>query len=287
MRTKLPSPPTRAPLTPAEMERRKAEASRLHSEIKETIQSLKNGEKHLIEDLAKQLGVAEKEDRNRLIWHCLVKYANADLDIEQGLGEGIMAFDILTFLCVNRLSDSLGPENPLSDLSPFKDLGGSATRMAYQLRVCRLQEQVRGLLGWLADPNGLSNELKRRALQFLMEHGSRDALRFDAYPNGEFDETGNNGYPLFYWKMPEDYKTIFTPAAVFILDQIDKYQEFDLELAEAVPLIICKRLDCRRLAVAARRTKDFCTDSCRALHRQKNKKKDWAKYMREYRAKNY
>jgi hypothetical protein len=120
-----------------------------------------------------------------------------------------------------------------------------------------------------------------------MEHGAKDALVFDAYPNDEFDETGNDGYPLFYWKMSFRYKTVLTPVATFILECIDKYQEGDQGLNEAVPLIVCKRTECRKFAVPLRKTKDFCSNSCRTLYRQKNKREDWADYMRKYRANNY
>jgi len=87
--------------------------------------------------------------------------------------------------------------------------------------------------------------------------------------------------------MSLDYKSLLTPVATFILERIDKYQERDLTLADAIPIIICKHSECRKFAVAHRRTKDVCSDSCRTLHRQKNKREAWAGYMREYRAKNY
>jgi hypothetical protein len=285
MRTKLPSKHVPRPLTSDDLEERKHQASDLDRQIRATVQSIRQTKQSYIQILAKELGVPEELNTDRLIWYAVVQYANADIRDSAGLAEGIFAFDILLRLCVHRLSDSFDIEDPLADLSPFGDL--QSDRASYEARVRSLHIEFRAMLAWLADPNGFPKELRQRAFQFLMQHGAKDALAFDAYPNDEFDETGNDGYPLFYWKMSFRYRSVLTPVATFILECIDKYQEGDLELNEAIPLILCRRPECRRFAVLLRKTRDFCGDSCRTLFRQKNKREDWADYMRKYRANNY
>jgi len=79
---------------------------------------------------------------------------------------------------VSRLVDPLEFENPLADLSPFKDLQ-PPTREIYINRVFALQSACRKILTWLADPNGCSDELREEAFRSLMEHGAKDTLLFD------------------------------------------------------------------------------------------------------------
>jgi len=124
---------------------------------------------------------------------------------------------------------------------------------------------------------------RRTALSFLIEHGQRELEQYDFDPNDEFDDTGNTGYPLFFWKRSASFHTIVQPIAHFIYERLEQYHDRTMELPAAVPIVLCKRDGCGRISVIQRRTKDFCSPSCRTLQRQKDKAEDHAAYMRKYR----
>ena len=150
-----------------------------------------------------------------------------------------------------------------------------------------LQPKLRGLLAWIADPNRLSPAERRVALSFLLEHGEQELARYDFDPNDEFDDTGNIGYPLFYWKRPHSFESIMAPIARFIFERLEQYNEGELQLDDAIPIVLCKREGCGRFSVSQRKTKDFCSASCRTLNRQKQNPAEHAAYMRRYRKENY
>lgn len=227
-------------------------------------------------------GVRKEQDRDTIIWHALAGFANSS----EGDEVGFRSFHALTHLCCIRLEDLF--DDPTQDLRCFEDVEiehdqtGKSPEDAFRIRVSSLRQQIRVVLAWLARPNACSSAIKRYALEFLLEHGREDAIQFSIDPTDKFDEFG-----LFYWKHIYGYRTIFTSIAKFILDKLEQYHERDLTLDKAIPLIICKRPECGRFAVARRKTKDFCSNSCRTLYRQKNRPKAWAAYMREYRSNSY
>src|SRR6266702_357429 len=153
MRTKLPSNPTSVPepLTPEESDERNRLAEKLDRQIRELTQTSQQSFQSVIRAFANCLGAPDEQDKNRLIWHGIVGYANADLGSARGIEEGIIAFDIFTSLCMNRLPNSfLEWKNPREDLSPFEDMESAPTRVAYTRKARTLQKQFRTMLFWLA-----------------------------------------------------------------------------------------------------------------------------------------
>jgi hypothetical protein len=231
-------------------------------------------------------GLRKEQDRATIIWHALAGFANG----REGEEAGFRSFHAFTHLCCIRLEELF--DDPTQDLRCFEDVEiehdqtGKTPEDVFRSRATSLRQQIRAVLAWLACPND-SSAMKRYALEFLLEHGSEQSIQFSMDPTDKFDDTGNQGIPLFYWKHIYGYRTIFTPTAKFILDRLEQYHERDLTLDKAIPLIICKRPECGRFAVARRKTKDFCSDSCRTLYRQKNRPKVWAAYMRKYRSNSF
>ena len=154
-------------------------------------------------------------------------------------------------------------------------------------RLRLLHKQFRGMLSWLADPNALTALQRNEAISFLTEHGGQGAIEFDLDPNDDFDDSGNKGYPFYYWKTPTEYRSILSPVISFIAHRIERYQtdesEETLTLREAIPVMVCKRAACGHFAVLHRTTKEFCSASCRTLYRQETKPEAHAAYQRAYR----
>jgi hypothetical protein len=232
-------------------------------------------------------GVPKERDRTMIIWHALAGFANAS----EGEELGFHYFHAFTHLCCLRLDEIFA--DPTEDLRCFEDVEREydQTRRPlediFRSRASALREQVRVMLAWLVRPNAYSSTAKRHALEFLLYHGGDHAIQVGRDPTDKFDDTGNHGIPLFYWQNIYGYQTVFSPAAKFILDRLEQYHERHLPLEKAMPLIICKRPECGKFVVARRKTKDFCSDSCRTLYRQKDKPKAWAAYMRKYRSVSY
>src|SRR5438874_6285209 len=122
MRTKPPSNRIFEPKSPEEIQELTREAAKAQDQILKILRSIKEGQQSLIKKLAKDLGIPGEHDTNRLIWHAVILYANAELRDPNSIVQGIKGFGILTTLCVSRLVDPLEFKNPLADLSPFKDL---------------------------------------------------------------------------------------------------------------------------------------------------------------------
>jgi hypothetical protein len=249
-------------------------------------------EKDLIGILAKLFGAPGERNRERVIWQGIVAFANIDkIDDTSSPQLGLIYFRHLAWLCASRLAGEL--TDPIDDLSIFRDLEfrvkrtGKSPDEVFAEMAPALQSQFRRTLFWLADPNRSEPDVKAEALRFLLESSSESAIHFDIDPVDDFDETGNRGYPLFFWKSIWGYETVASPIAKFIFDQLEQYHAGELTLNKAVPIIVCKRPGCGKFAVPRRRTKEFCSNSCRTLYRQKTKPKAHAEYMRKYRAANY
>ena len=264
-----------------------------HEGILEALGSMNR--RPLVQLCAKSLGVPDEQDANRLIWHGIVRYANADLNDAACVAEAFLAFQAFSTLCVIRLHDPFDTA-ALSDL-PFDDLESVTTEQTLATfegffdacchQLSTLHSEFRTMLMWLTDPNVCSRAQRNQAIKFLLEHGGEGTIRFDVSANDTFDDSGDKGAPFFYWKSVRGYRTIFSPVAKFILDRLEQYHADEkrsrLTLSEAVPLLCCKRLGCRRFAVLRRRTKDFCSASCRTLYRQEAKPEEHAAYQRKYR----
>jgi hypothetical protein len=232
-------------------------------------------------------GVPEEKDITTIIWHALVGFVNAKEEEEAGFN----CFRASTHLCCLRLEEIFA--NPTEDLRCFDDVEAEYDRTRtpleniFRSQASALRQKIRMVLVWLARPNTYTPAHKRYILEFLLHHGSEQAIQFGIDSTDKFDHTGRDGTPLFYWKNVYGYKTVFTPTAKFILDKLEQYHEGGIPLEKVIPLIICKRQECGRIAVVRRRTKDFCSNSCRTLYRQKNKPEVWAAYMRKYRSDSY
>jgi hypothetical protein len=266
-------------------EERRLEAEAADRELRRIVASMQEGLRSIQRMCAEAVNAPHESDPNLLIWHGIAEFANTDVGRDEELLHGYRVFRHLLILCEIR-PPGLDFENPL-DLS-FRDLDldskltGRSIQDALIHRIRELHEDFRLMALWLADPGSCGSAQRHRALDLLLEHGPEWAVHSHISVNDDFA-----GAPLFYWKSVDGYQTIMTPVARFILKQIELYQDGPLELEEAVPIKVCKRPECRKIIVPRRATKDFCSSSCRTLHRQKVKREAWAAYMREYREKNY
>ncbi|HEY6349677.1 MAG TPA: hypothetical protein VI636_09730 [Candidatus Angelobacter sp.] len=290
MQKKKRTNPNARTVSPEEIGQAKHDAAKLIQEFYKLQEELAQTQRALIATCAKYIAAPPDKDPNRLIWQGILRYANSNLHNDKGLVEAIPAFIATTVLCINRYEDISETRNPFETL-PFGDLKTDLTtakNVLLQKRICALQAPFRRMLTWLTDPSCCSVPLTNEAFDFLLEHGGDGAVEFGFDVNHEFNHAGDaGGSPIFYWKTPLGYKTILSPIASFILERINQYQFSTrgerLTIDEAVPLIICKRPTCLRFVIPRRKTKDFCSSSCRTLYHQKIKAEDHAAYQRKYR----
>jgi hypothetical protein len=92
------------PLTPAELEERKNAARTAQQRLIQLAESTKQARRSIIQTCAESLGVPQERDMNRLIWHGIVQYANADPSAA-GIGKAFLAFQAFSMLCVMRLRE--------------------------------------------------------------------------------------------------------------------------------------------------------------------------------------
>lgn len=273
-----------------------SEQAREHlQKIRELTNSMQQAKLSMIRICAESIDVAHEKDVNRLIWHGIVQFANCDITNPDGICKAFLAFQSFSTLCLNRMGEPLEMTG-IRDL-PFHDLESIAAKTAiatfeefFDLCCNRLQvlhSPFRRTLQWLINPNNSSRSERDQAIKFLIQHGGDGAIEFGFVSNDNFDDSGNEGAPYFYWKHGRGFKTILSPVANFILDRLERYQADDeklrLKLSKALPIICCKRLACRRFAILQRSTKDFCCASCRTLHRQESRPEEHAKNQRRYR----
>lgn len=260
-------------------------------ELRNLLKSMSQREKSLIGILAKLFGAPGETNKERVIWHGLATSANTGMEGPGSPKLALIYFQNLVWLCTWCLAGEL--TEATRDLSSFRDLEVEARRTSRSPeevlagRASTIQEQLRTMLLWLADPRDCKPEVRREGFRLLLQNSTESAIDFDIDLNDEFDDTGNQGYPMFYWKHIFGYETIMSPIARFIFDQLEQYHAGKLVLDKAVPLIVCKRPECGKFVVPKRGTREFCSDSCRTLHRQKTKREAHAAYMRIYRAANY
>jgi hypothetical protein len=240
--------------------------------------------------LAKAVGLPGETDRSRLIWEGVVRFVNSDLKGQPASIDVTVVLRAVIALCVYGNSEFEDMQQEVYSLGVFKDIYHVQKRrnlsldQAFAVLATELQPKFRLLLRWIADPNRMNREGRRAALEFLIEHGEQELARYDYDPNDDFDETGNVGAPLFFWKRPASFESVVTPIARFIYERLEQYHNSETNLPDAVPIVLCKREGCGTISVLQRKTKDFCSSSCRTLHRQKEKAVEHAAYMRDYRA---
>jgi hypothetical protein len=274
-------------------EARLAKAKQLDAELRRVVADLRQGQRDMFATLAAAVGLPGESDRSRLIWEGLVRFVNKDL---KGLPADIDVFVVLRAviaLCVYGNSEFEDMQENVYGLGVFTDVyhtqqrGNLSVDQAFAVLATELQPKFRLLLSWIADPNLMDREGRRAALQFLIEHGEQELAQYDYDPNDDFDDTGNVGASFFFWKRPASFESVVTPIARFIYERLEQYHNSELELPDAVPIVLCKREGCGKISIIQRKTKDFCSSSCRTLHRQKEKAAEHAAYMRDYRAKNH
>jgi len=173
------------------------------------------------------------------------------------------------------------------DVYTLQKTKGLSPENAFAVLASALQPMLRLALAWIADPNRQSIEDRHAALAFLMENSESQPSQYEYRLNDKFDETGSVGYPLYYWRNPRVFESIAVPIARFIFERLELFHDGQIELDEAIPVVLCRREGCGNFTVARRRTKDFCSDSCRSRHRQKENAEDYAAYMRKYRRNTY
>jgi hypothetical protein len=147
----------------------------------------------------------------------------------------------------------------------------------------KYKRDFKRVLTWLTDRN---SKERKAALAFLWTQG-RDVV-IDAFVDDDL-----------YSQSISEYGTVASPICKFILDRIDHYNDgrkfigvnekatpdlsYNEDLRrEVLPLGVCKR--CEKFMVVERRSKQFCSNLCRAEFGQAKKTKaQKAKEMRHYR----
>jgi hypothetical protein len=292
MKTKLEPKPK--PLGPhISPEAHLAMAKNAHSEITRVVAEMRASKHAMFEALAALVGQPGETDRSRLIWAGLVMFVNESLTGQPLQFEVAAALRATIALCIYGNHELEDLQGEVYGLGVFEDIYQLQKRTkvsvdeAFSTLATELQPQLRNLLEWIADPNRMSPQGRMTALSFLLEHGEQELARYTFDPNDEFDDTGNVGYPLFFWKRPQSFETVDAPIARFIFERLELYHDGELKLDDAAPIVLCKRDGCGRISLSQRKTKDFCSPSCRTLHRQKEKPEEHAAYMRRYRQDNY
>jgi hypothetical protein len=221
------------------------------------------------------------EERNRLVWEALVRYANTAKPpaLAEAFERSASTIPVGYML---RLKDVDEVREIGKDLSQGVEVTDTQRALLGVVVLApRYHEAFRRVLSWLSAPKK-NSALARDAGKFLggfsaeLKWTLRDA-------NDEFDETGEEGYPIFLWPNVEHCRSILSPICQFILDRIWEFQEGGTELKEAIPIEVCEREGCGNFTLPERRgRRRFCSDKCRALAFQRSRG-DWNEYMRKYR----
>jgi len=292
VRTKIQ--PRAKPLGPEVSPEAKLEqAKNAHAALQHSAQEIRDGRQSMFKAFAELIGKPNEEDRVQLIWAGLVRFANETLDGRALSMETLLALRATIALCVLGNQDLEDVQGEVFTLGFFEDVYRLQTAKkisvddAFSILAVDLHPRLRLLLAWIADPNRMSHDDRQAALSFLLEHGEQEMAQYEFDPNEEFDETGNVGYPIFYWKRPRSFETVMVPVARFIFERLEQYNDGDIALDDAIPIVLCRREGCGKFSISQRRTKDFCSASCRSLNRQKEKPEEHAEYMRQYRKNNY
>lgn len=268
-------------------------AKEAQARIEALMDEIKANEGEMFRLMADLIGLPDESDRHRLVWGGLARFANEALTGQGVDTDAVTALRAAIALSLRGDEEFRQIQGEVFGLEFFddvyrqgKELNCSLVEAFHQLAT-NFHASIRNVLEWVADPNRLAPDKREAALGFLVKHSQQENAKYDFDVNAEFDDTGNVGYPLFYWKNPAGFQTICAPIALFIFERLERYHERELRLEEAVPIVLCRREQCDRLALIQRKSRDFCSDSCRARQRQKDKAVEHAEYMRNYRRKNY
>jgi hypothetical protein len=178
---------------------------------------------------------------------------------------------------------------PPSDLSVVQEVAqysrdtGRTEYESLRFWAIYYQPELRKVLAWLAEPQS-NRDLGPEAVRFLQAHSAGISWNIDE-ANDNFDETGNDGAPIYFWPSLGCCQSVMSPLCRFLVDRIWEFQEGELDLREAIPLRTCGRRGCHRFKVPERqKDKCFCSDACRAIEHQNQKSsEEKAAYMRKYR----
>src|SRR6476646_1470357 len=171
-------------IEPAES-RRAAEEN--HARLLETMASIQRANRSIIQLCAGAIGVPQEKDPGNIIWHGIVKYANADLSEISEIARAFSFFQGFTVLSLRRFGDPLFANADIRDVC-FEDLeekgehGNTPFDVFFDLcchRLIELHHDFREMLQWLVDPNACDTSYKNRAVGFLVEQGGEGAIRFD------------------------------------------------------------------------------------------------------------
>lgn len=240
--------------------------------------------------LAFIIGLPNELDRAHLIWNGLTEFVNEDFKGRPAGFDMTVTLRAVITLCVYGSAELEELQRDAFNLEVFDDIYQLQKSLnlsvddAFSFLATKLQPKLSLLLRWIADPNRMDSKDRRAALEFLIQHGEQELAQYSFDPNNNYDVTGNIGAPLFFWKRSASFKTVVAPIARFIYKCLEQYHGSKLELNVAVPIVLCKREGCGKISVIQRKTKDFCSSSCRTLHRQKEKAAEHAAYMRKYRS---
>jgi len=157
---------------------------------------------------------------------------------------------------------------------------GNTLEEAFRHWATYYQAEFRNLLTWLCRPNVHPPELKAQARRFLTLCVHDERWDIEATDDVSFDESGDRGDPIFYRKRVE-YDLIAAPIAKFIFGQMERFQDDDVDLYEALPVCLCERGDCGKFMLPQRRRrKRYCSNLCCALvHQQAKSPEEWRDYM--------
>ena len=219
-------------------------------------------------------------ERERLIWQGIVDYANGDFTSPESSLEPLK---ILLSRCMGELELGSGWREVI-------EVQRGATRdrkkqMEESLRywAAHHHSDLKKVLLWLSAPRE-NGSLGEAAVQLLQKH--TEGISWALGPTyAEFDETGANGVPAFYYRHLSSCWSIMSAICAFLCNRIDQFQDGDLDLLEAIPVRICDRPGCGRFKLPERqRDACYCSNKCRSADHQSQKSpQEKAEYMASYR----
>lgn len=226
----------------------------------------------------RRLSKLPRQQLAQRIWQGIVEFANADFASDTNAPKRLGG---LVSGCLDWFGS--GP-NPLTtvveEINRYVTTEKATEEDAIRFWGAQYQQELREVLTWLTAPKQ-HRDLGAKVMRFLQENDR--GLSFDiSDPNYEFDESGNDGYPIFFWPSLHRCDSIMSPICKFLIARMWQFQEHDSALSEAIPIRLCERQGCNKFKLPQRqRARCFCSDKCRARSHQE--KTDWAAYMREYR----
>jgi len=220
------------------------------------------------------------KNRTRLIWRDIAEYANADLASNK---RAVGKIKMLIGNCLDWLGVPVDRLLDIDEIATYAREHHTTDETALRHWAIRYQPEFRKVLTWLCSPVAHSN-LGTDAARLLHLHNEGLSLDID-FANDKFDETGNDGSPIFFFPALNSCESILSPICRFLVDHIWRFQEGDLPLRDAIPIRICARTGCNQFKLPERRKQTcFCSDRCRsASYQSKRPRGQKSAYMRQYR----